>query len=405
MSAENDVQAGADISSLASVTQAQMMQMVNQSTPLSNRGLIICFAGSAGGAAGVGFPDITNNPRFVRYLWIDTEVPTNPVIKRYSGIYAGTPANPSALSNLYTDWTPIGVAAGAITTAMMAALSATGGIPLTLLKRASNGAADASKQYFILRVDSAGQYIEAVVLDTALADGGGIALARLNTTGIGAQKYLGYSGGALAYRLLDPPNDITAGLGNRIPAPTCIIPGTAFYLLRSNGTASAVEWIATNAADLFRDNDIGLSKLAGGGAGVGDFLKFDGAVWVKFTPSLDLTNAVSSYNPGTPLAVAGASISVAHGYGTVPKLVRGVIVCTVSGVNEAALGYAVGDEVDVNACFDANNNQAIAVTANAATIYMGANATTNFLLPHRIGTTAEGIITAANWKMRLYYWK
>lgn len=99
-----DVISGLDISSLASVTQAQLVQMVNQIAPLSNVGFVLAFDGAAAGAAGVGFPDVTTNPRYVRYLWIDTQNRSAPVLKRYSGTYAGTPAAPTALSNRYVDW-------------------------------------------------------------------------------------------------------------------------------------------------------------------------------------------------------------------------------------------------------------------------------------------------------------
>lgn len=104
-----DQQAGLDVSSLPSVSQSQLLQMINQSAPLSNIGFVLCFAGDAAGAAGVGFPDVTNNPRFIRYIWIDTQNPLSPSIKKYSGTYAGTPANPSAMSNLYTDWVSLTV--------------------------------------------------------------------------------------------------------------------------------------------------------------------------------------------------------------------------------------------------------------------------------------------------------
>lgn len=99
-----DSLAGLDLSSLASVTQTQIMQAINQIGPLNDIGGILCFDGNSLLGAGSGFPDVTTNPRFVRYIWIDTQVRSAPSIKRYKGTYVGTPANPSAMSNTYLDW-------------------------------------------------------------------------------------------------------------------------------------------------------------------------------------------------------------------------------------------------------------------------------------------------------------
>src|SRR5689334_24837608 len=125
MAQQNDLAAGFDVSSLSSATQAQLMAMVNQAAPLSNIGFLVVMDGLAAGAAGTGFPDVTNNPRFVRYIWLDTNpsgvTPVNrasPVFKRYIGAYTGGPNNPSAPSNLYTDWEALAVADGSITTNM-----------------------------------------------------------------------------------------------------------------------------------------------------------------------------------------------------------------------------------------------------------------------------------------------
>lgn len=338
MSAEYDLQAGFDPSSLDSITQAQLLQMINQAAPLSNRGGIICFDGAVGGAAGIGFPDVTNNPRFVRYVWIDTQDRTNPVIKRYKGTYTGTPANPSAMSNLYTDWVAAGVANESILTAMISAVGTTGGINIGKLKRASDGSADASKQYYIVRVDSAGQYIEVVSLDTALADGGGVGLNRLQTSGLGAQKYLGIVAGALAYRYIDPANDISSALGNRIPTSS-ISPGTSLYLLRTNSAGTLVEWVATNASDLFTDGDIPLSKLGSLGA-ANNIIYSNGSLWTSRSLGAHANAAVTEYYPGTAMSHATKYIETGV-LAARPRMLRATFVCL-----SAELDYVAGDEVE-----------------------------------------------------------
>jgi len=63
MSAQYDFTTQLDPTSLASVTAAQLLQMFQTLTPLTNIGGVIY---------GSTTPDIANNPRFARYLWIDT---------------------------------------------------------------------------------------------------------------------------------------------------------------------------------------------------------------------------------------------------------------------------------------------------------------------------------------------
>ncbi len=79
MSAQNDFISGFDLSSVSSASQAQVMQAINGLAPLTNVGGIIVMSGAA-----AAVPDVANNARFARYLWIDTQ--TAPyTLKTYNG--------------------------------------------------------------------------------------------------------------------------------------------------------------------------------------------------------------------------------------------------------------------------------------------------------------------------------
>lgn len=409
MSQQYDSQAGLDISSLASVSQAQLLQMVNQLGPLSNIGGVICLDGVSTGAAGVGFPDVTNNPRFVRYLWLDTNPGgtavinrTTPVFKRYVGAYTGTPANPVITTNLYSNWVAVGVASGAILTDMLAPKSASGGVDITKLKRASDGSIDITKQYYIVRIDSAGQYVEIVSLDTALGDGGGVGLSRIATTGIGASKYLGYNAGVLGYKTLNPANDFTQALANRIPITTAMLPGTAKYLVRTNTAGTALEFVASNDATLFADLDILLSKLAASGAAADEIIKYNGANWVPVGFGSHLNSVANVFYPGTFLSNATKFIETAA-LATIPKMFRASIVCTTGGDGD----YVLGDEIDGDSVVYSTGaylGHAINLTWTAALkLRLSFFQSANFQAIRKDGTNII-TLTAGSWSPKIIYW-
>jgi hypothetical protein len=383
MSAQKDFLGGLDLSSLSTASQEQTMQAINGLTPLANIGLVYASATR---------PDITNNARMIRYLWLDITDPANPVLKRYV-------EDRTVLVDADLSWEAVAVAAGAITTAMLAAVSTTGGVNLARLKT-NAGYTDAGNALYVLRVAANGKDIEAVTVDTAIADAGGLALARLSTTGIGAQKYLGYSAGVLAYRLLDPANDITSALGNRIPIETAIIPGTANYFLCTNAAGTAPEW--RSAANAFVINTLPINSLVNTGASANDIIRYSGSIWEKVTPTLR-TTAADAINSGT---ISGSSIAtavhtIAHNLTTVPKLV----VVRLRMTNAVAdIGYNQNDEVDIAGYFtDAGRigNVAVAIDATNVTVL---TTTATGMLPNKTTGTYTGI-DETKWFPVVYAWK
>jgi len=73
MASQYDLLAGLDITALSSVSQSQLLQMVNQAAPLPNIGGVIYDTIT---------PDVASNPRFARYFWLDSSS-TPPTIKIY----------------------------------------------------------------------------------------------------------------------------------------------------------------------------------------------------------------------------------------------------------------------------------------------------------------------------------
>lgn len=383
MALQNDGLSGLDLSSLSTVTQEQLMQAINGFAPLPNVGFVYVSTTR---------PDITNNPRMIRFLWLDITTSNNPVFKRYI-------ADRTVLVDANASWEALGVASAAITTAMLATVSATGGVDLARLKT-NTGYTDAGNALYILRVAANGKDVEAVLLNTALTDGGGVALARLSTTGTGANKYLGVAAGSLAYKNLDPANDITSAIGNRIPIETAITPGTANYILKTNAGATAPEWAAPSA--VFVVNTLPINSLVNTAAVANDIIRYSGSVWERVTPTLR-TTAGDAINSGT---ISGSSIAtqlhtIAHNLSTVPKLVQ-VRLRMTNAV--ADLGYNQNDEVDIHGYrTDAGGvvQVGVAIDATNVTVLVG---TITGMLPNKATGTYAGA-DESKWFPVVYAWK
>lgn len=392
MSEQKYFLAGLDLSALTSTSQEQIMQAINGMEPLDNIGVLV---------VGTVRPDITNNPEMINSLWLDITTASNPVLKRYV-------ASRTVLVDADLSWEAVAIADSSITTAMITARSSTGGVNIAKLK--INADYSAGSAYFILRASSDGKYVEAVSLDTALSDGGGVAFNRISTTGIGTGKFLRAVAGALAYGYIDPANDINSTIGNRIPAPTCISPGTALYLLRTNSAGTAPEWIAATDATLL----FNLTQLNSGGASTNDILRFDGTNWVKVTPSLRMVagDAINSgvnstsgdTNAGTVAATTGGNPAqhlIAHGLTTTPKLFRVVAICTSTDA-----GFAVNDEIDIMSIRASTGNHAVTIGANATNIFARFNAATNLeICQYNGGATVYTAMDETKWTVRAYAWK
>lgn len=355
MSAQLDLISGNDLSALSSVTQEDLMQAINKIAPLSNIGLIVASATR---------PDITNNPRFIRYGWLDISTPSTPVLKAYT-------ADRTTLVDLDASWSTVSGALSSILTSMFAARSNTGGVTIGLIKTNSEYT-DAGNAYYILRVASNGKDVEAVTLDSALSGGGGVALARLSTTDHGVGKFIGYSEGSAGYVSITPSTDLLGS--SRIAAPTNILPGTALYLLRTNSAGTAPEWVATNAASLFAGGDIPITALAQAGT-LGHVLRRNET---NTAPEWAYNEYIyRSGNLTIGSSDAMIQTSVAHSLGNYPDFVSIKLVNKAANV---AHGYSVGDVVDIkgftrgsdggpfNVSFPSDSTYSLSVTYDAGTV-------------------------------------
>jgi hypothetical protein len=342
MSAQKDMVAGLDASPLDGLSQEQIMQMINGLEPLSNIGFV--FVGTAR-------PDITNNPRMIRYFWLDISDASNPVLKRYIG-------DRNVVQDNDASWSASGVSTNSILTSMIAQRSTTGGVDITRMKLNSDYSASPASAFFIMRVAANGKDIEVVNFNIAFSDAGGIALGSITQSGSGPSKYLGIDASLLTYKYINPATDFTASFNNQIPLESAVLPSTARFVPRTNAGGTAVEWITP--IDIYNNNEFPLSKMSGGGAVANDILRWDGTTWGKATPSIILTAGDTQNNgvvSGQDLATSAIHTFAGFGVGIRPAIIRAGIICgTVDGL------FEIGDIIELAGITDETGDHESAAT-------------------------------------------
>lgn len=365
MAIQYDFNAGLDVSSLSSVTQAQLMQMVQQLAPLSNIGGIL-FQSTT--------PDVANNARFARYLWLDSTT---------------DPATPKYYNSGTLTWTSVAVAALSITNAEVAAAAA-----IAVTKLATGTAR------YVLRTNAAGTANE-FVTPASILNSDELGVVKLTSNG-GTDAYLKSTGGVTGWVSQATERAAIAASLSGV-SPTILTPGSNNTLLGTNGSG-VVGFAAIGS--LLSNNAIGLSLLAAGGAAASDVLKFDGANWVKITPGLRVFESHSA-NAGITTAatgtglLSGAAHSFAHGLTTIPRIFR-VVAYNTNAVAEA--GYNQNDEVDIFSFFAQTGNLCIAsISADTSYIYVALN--DNVIEVSHKTTGVATAITEANWQLKVYAFK
>lgn len=379
MATQNDFYTPIDISGLTSVTAAQFLSMLLQLTPLDNIGGVICMSGASS-----AHPDVTNNARFIRYVWLDTQTAGSVLIKVYQGVYP---------SDLYADWVTIAVADGSITAAKLAnySVSILNGSAAAKIAYKQDASADATKSSYILRLDAAGQFVEVASLAT-MVNALIILPAKLDVS-TASDGYL------LQYRAVDgfptwQPVSIAGLISAGSLTPDRLINGTVSYILRANPATGIAEYASNDdsVSTLFPVHSIALTKLAASGAVNLDTVRFDGASWVKKTPFYG--------SLGTTLPVADGANSVAHGLGSTPRKFGAYAICN---SNDAATGYQTGDVIDANSILtSASFVKLITVWANATLVGISMDFTTTTRLVPKAGGAGVAPTSAANFDM--YAW-
>lgn len=384
MAAQFDFIAGVDISSLSSVTQAQLMQMINQIAPLSNIGGIIAQAGGSLAASideGTnGSPSVTDNPRFARYIWLNTHD---------AATAAPTPYYYNANNN---KWTSTSVAAESITNTEIASNAA-----IAVSKLAYGSA------YYLLRTNSGGNSVE-YVNPANIFTNNTVPVIGLQSNGTPAYLKTDSSGNTVWITESVERNAIKGSISALNVSQ--LYGGPSGNILYSDATGVPT-WGAPSTAFASGSN-IPLNALGSGGASTRQLMHYSGGGgWAPTTPSLQIN---SSANVSTEGVLSNNDISavlhtIPHGLNVIPKLIRVVLKC-----QSADGGWAADDEVDVsgshydtggtirpNLGYGADTNNCYVIIHNqAAKKLYRKNASTD---PNIFFT-----LTDNKWKFKVYAW-
>jgi hypothetical protein len=384
MSAQYDYQPGTDFSGKPNIELVDLVQAIFGIAPLINIGGVIY---------GSTTPDVTGNPRFKRYVWLDS---------------ATDPPTPKYYDTGTLTWDANSVADNAVTAAKIADAAVTildGGGNADRIARAYNGAVDATKANHILRLDANGQYVEIASFAT-LFTAGVVPLTAINKVGVADGQVLQYatSDGLVAWRTLSLATTIAdhdLGLAKLATAAV----GYILKMGASDWGGVAPKSVFTGADE---DNSAYLTAF-----GTGAFAPLNASGGAAATalqvPQRNSANTATIWS--TPIfrlaftEVDGTAISgrtnsgwtVAHNLGVIPKLVVIRAYCS------AADGtYSIGDEID--ACL-------VSSSAAGAAIGVG-NMTTSLINLKTTGGAAYDIppltggalvaMTEANWNWKVY---
>jgi len=253
MASQYDLLAGLDITSLSSVTQAQLLQMVNQASPLPNIGGVIYQAATTSGTEFVeganGAPDVTNNPRFARYLWLNTYGGATPQ-PFYYDVTGGTPR-----------WRVVTVANTSVGNAQLAAhVNA-------LTHMFSAASVDGTLADKVLVYDSSGQFITEKTRSNFMSGySTQPSSIDISTAAANTLNYLKFNGSVAAWGGIDLTADT---LSNRLPLTNLNV-GTNGFVLQA--VAGNPAWVSNDdAVSNFLPTGtsaigIGISKLLFGAA-------------------------------------------------------------------------------------------------------------------------------------------
>jgi hypothetical protein len=369
MAVENDILTGLDVSALSSVSQAQLLQMINQAAPLVNKGLIVVQATT---------PDIGNNARYSRYIWLDSST---------------TPPTPKIYNTGTLLWDSLIIGAGSIVNSMISAAAA-----IAITKLAFGTAR------YIVRTNAAGNAVE-YVNPNAIFTNDDVPLSAINSTAAPAlvKSYLQRNAttGITSFQQVAFA-DFAAG---DLLGVSKIASGTNGQVL---GTVTgATTW--TDLVSLILPNTLTVDKLTGA-TGARQVIRRNVAnnanEWAA--PVFSVENAVlDSNNIGVRFPLGAATIiPIAHGLGAIPKIIFPVIRCTID--DSAAVGWIAGDEIPFHSFVDATAvNNAGRPCLNiggwdGTNIYVAAyNIAAARNIPHKT-TGGSTSVTNANWTVKLY---
>jgi len=307
MAAQYDFQSGVDLSALSSVTQAQLMQAINQIAPLSNVGGIIAQATA---------PDIASNARFARYVWIDTSAVPYTLKTYQSGA-----------------WTASTVGTNAINAATQIVDDT-----ITLAKLKSSGATAAQ----VLTVNTS-----KVVAFTNPADvipSGTLPVASINAVAPANGSFIRKASGAASWVTYDPTDDVDGLLLEKLET------GSANQIIAADSGGTAI-WKSNNDVSSnflpAGSNTVGikLSKLCNNSATSGQVVLSNGSNLIVSSPYYDIFSTNATVVSPSNLDTAGWHGAVAHGRAGVPKLIKLMLRCNDDDTTGDSK-YALNDLLD-----------------------------------------------------------
>lgn len=360
MAVENDFLQGIELAGLDQVNGTQLDQLVQNATPTSTKAIIIVQDDS---------PDIINNPRYTRYLWLDTSGAT-PILKRYN---SDTPA-----------WESVVTGTNTVTTNSIQDLA------VTLAKLSPEGGTALQ----LIRVNAAGTAFEFFTLDLSTATAAGV------TPSATAYDVLITNSSHTASQWMSVAN-LLAALGAVVPLGSLVQAGaTSGQAIAWNGTT----WAPANIGPF--------AGIAATGAPVtGDLFLLQRASVSYSITIANLMSYISSTltTAGTITAAtssliavpsAGASVTpVPHGLDRIPILLRMVL------VNQSAEGgYSVDDEIDISCIYANSGIPAFSFWADADNVYATRTSDGGFAVANGSGGAPFDISsTTANWRLKFYW--
>lgn len=349
--AEYDFLKGYDFTGASSVTGTKLNQLVDSATLVGNKAILIYTNAT---------PDTTNNARFTRYIWMNTNFdPPQPYVYKTNG---GVWTNISAVATIGANT----VAAGALQANSVNTSNIVDNA-ITDVKIIA-GAVTSSK---IANGSISNNHIAALTIQ-----GTNIANGQILSTNIAAAAILGYH---MAQGQI--------GLGNLTNG--FLLPGTniAAGTITSNNIASG---------------GVVLTNINSTGIGAMQVIRMNSAATALEWATPVYTNSSTGTSGSTLPANATAVQTIAHTLGARPTGLRVVIIC-----NDAAgdAGYAQNDEIEANTVYNGSGETPwnIAVDASNVIIAYDDVFTDNGTLRVCHKTTgAITTITQARWNFKSY---
>jgi len=331
---EYDLIKGVDMTGRSSIPPSSLNQLVDNATVQTNKGMVI-IQGTT--------PDVTLNPRYSRYLWIDNSVPATPTLKAYNGS-----SWTNALSG--TTITSANLADGSVTTAKLGSGAVTA-------EKILNGAVGS--------LQIAGSAVTADKIAVGVVSRSHIADGAINTLQI-------TNSAVTADKIAD--GTITSGKISTVDANTI-----------TNLTSLAMPVGTINLTNL--PTPLGTNYIL--------LSSYNSLSWTQ-APLADIIYAgVTETNSGT---VGGIVIQKPHSLGRMPYYYRAVF-----QVTNSIQGYVDGDELDLNSFNWSNVTYRVSFfasscTATSVTIRADANfyfpGTPRIVVPH--GTTGTEALVGGN---------